>query len=220
MTTTHDGVRRTARDAGLVAALSALQAEQVPGALPLGPAGHALLPESVAAAAHGVRRGARTAPRERTAETTLRTVRLYGDTLVALRHPLPPGPEDPDDPWALGLARLRLGLSEALLDSCLEHLSARTFGGSPLLVRQLVQDSLAEALTDHLELGELLGPEAGLTGGELIALHRAVTRTDRVLLRLLGGHGFRTDGPGQSAHVSELLADVYAAAPAAPEEAP
>ncbi|MYR37699.1 hypothetical protein GTX14_15410 [Streptomyces sp. SID4944] len=59
-----------------------------------------------------------------------------------------------------------------------------------------------------------------MTAGELAALHRAVTRTDRVLLRLLGGHGFRTDGPGQSAHVSELLADVYAAAPAAPEEAP
>ncbi|PWS48579.1 hypothetical protein DKT74_02605, partial [Streptomyces sp. ZEA17I] len=159
-------------------------------------------------------------PRERTAESSPRTVRLHGDTLVALRHPLPPGPEDPDDPWALGLARLRLGLSEALLDRCLEHLSGRSFGGSPLLVRQLVQDGLAEALTDHLELGELLAPEARLTAGELAALHRAVTRTDRVLLRLLGGHGFRTDGPGQSAHVSELLADVYAAPPAAPEEAP
>ncbi|TGZ03526.1 hypothetical protein [Streptomyces rhizosphaericola] len=220
MTTPHDGVRRTAREAGLVAALTALQAELAPGAIPLGPAGHALLPEAVAAAAHGVRRGARTAPRERTAESAPRTVRLHGDTLVALRHPLPPGPEGPDDPWALGLARLRLGLSEALLDRCLEHLSGRSFGGSPLLVRQLVQDGLAEALTDHLELGELLAPEARLSAGELAALHRAVTRTDQVLLRLLGGHGFRTDGPGQSAHVSELLADVYAAPPAAPEEAP
>ncbi|SCK56445.1 MULTISPECIES: hypothetical protein [unclassified Streptomyces] len=203
-----------------MAALTALQAELAPGAIPLGPAGHALLPEAVAAAAHGVRRGARTAPRERPAESAPRTVRLHGDTLVALRHPLPPGPEGPDDPWALGLARLRLGLSEALLDRCLEHLSGRSFGGSPLLVRQLVQDGLAEALTDHLELGELLAPEARLSAGELAALHRAVTRTDRVLLRLLGGHGFRTDGPGQSAHVSELLADVYAAPPAAPEEAP
>ncbi|WP_018492091.1 MULTISPECIES: hypothetical protein [unclassified Streptomyces] len=220
MSTTRDGVRRTARDAGLVAALTALQAELAPGALPLGPAGHTLLPEAIAAAAHGVRRGARTAPRERTAESAPRTVRLHGDTLVALRHPLPPGPEDPDDPWALGLARLRLGLSEALLDRCLEHLSGRSFGGSPLLVRQLVQDDLAEALTDHLELGELIAPDARLTAGELAALHRAVTRTDRVLLRLLGGHGFRTDGPGQSAHVSELLADVYAPTPAAPEEAP
>ncbi|PZT77851.1 MULTISPECIES: hypothetical protein [unclassified Streptomyces] len=223
MTTTGEpgeGVRRTARDRGLVPALTALHAELAPGMLPLGPAGHVLLPEAVAADARGVRRGTRTAPRDRAAESAPRTVRLHGDVLVALRHPLPPGPENTGDTWGLGLARLRLGLSEALLDTCLEYLSARTSGGSPLLMRQLVQDSLSEALTDHLEMDGLLGPGARLTAGELCTLHRAVTRTDRVLLRLLGGHGFRADGPGQISHVSELLADVYAAAPAATEESP
>ncbi|MEV6121581.1 hypothetical protein AB0M23_13805 [Streptomyces sp. NPDC052077] len=215
-----DAIRRTAREHGLVAALTALQAEVAPDALPLGPAGHALLPAGPAGSARGVLRGGRAAPRDRAAESAPRTVRLHGEVLVALRHPLPPGPDDPCDRWVLGLARLRLGLSEALLDDCVEYLSARTFGGSPLLTRQLVGDSLAEALTDHLELRGLLGPGARFTAGELTALHRAVTRADRVLLRLLGGQGFRADGPGQSAHVSELLADVYAAAPAGNEVAP
>ncbi|MGC5344667.1 hypothetical protein PZB75_02985 [Streptomyces sp. AM 4-1-1] len=220
VTETGDHIRRTAREHGLVAALTALQAGLAPGALPLGPAGHALLPEGPAGAARSVRRGGRTAPRDRAAESVPAHVRLHGETLVTLRHPLPPGPDEPSDLWVLGLARLRLGLSESLLDACLDYLGARTFGDSPLLVQQLVRDSLAEALTEHLQLRELLGPRARFTAGELTELHRIVTRTDRVLLRLLGGHGFRADGPGQSAHVSELLADVYAAVPAGNEEAP
>ncbi|MGW4898432.1 hypothetical protein ACWEQL_40275 [Kitasatospora sp. NPDC004240] len=227
MTTLHESpadaaaaVRRTARQGGLVAALTALQAELAPGALPLGPAGHALLPEAAARAATTVRHGGRTAPRDPAAETALPPVRLHGETLLPVRHPLPSGAAGTDDRWTLGLARLRLGLSEALLDSCLEYLGARTSGDTPLLLQQLVRGSLAEALTEHLMLAELLDEDAEFDAGQLTELHRTITRTDRSLLRLLGGHGFRADGPGQSAHVSELLADVHTGSPDGKEPTP
>lgn len=183
----HNEIREAARSDGLVSALLLLHLRH--GGTPVyGPAGHAVLPASVAGDA---------AP--------LLTLDLYGEALVAVRGDGTGGPASPE--WVLGLAWLRLGLSEGLLDRCLAYLGARTAGESPLLIQQLVKGQLADAVTEHLLIqGSLYGEPAGEA---LDDLHLQITLADRMLLRLLGGSGFRADGPGQSAHVSELLADAH-----------
>ncbi|SNS62679.1 hypothetical protein SAMN05216276_1012181 [Streptosporangium subroseum] len=180
----YNEIRDVARADGLVAALLLLHL-RCGGDPVYGPAGHAVLPASIAGD-----------------EPPLLTLDLYGDTLVAVR-----GRGVPSREWSLGLAWLRLGLSEGLLGRCLSYLGARTAGDSPLLVQQLVKGQLAEAVTEHLLIQGVLHEE--LAAEALDDLHLQITLADRMLLRLLGGSGFRADGPGQSAHVSELLADAY-----------
>ncbi|MBP2702768.1 hypothetical protein JOL79_02995 [Microbispora sp. RL4-1S] len=189
-------LRAAAREDGLVAALRLLNEETGGGALAHGPAGHAVAPVAPAAPAGGT-------------ATVVRTIELHGDTLVALRDPQG---RRARPAWSLGLLWLRLGLSEALLDHCLAYLGERTSGDTPLLLQQMVKGQLAEAVTDHLEIETLLaGTEPDDLGDDTAAwLHERVTRADRTLLRLLGGSGFRADGPGATADVSELLADAYA----------
>ncbi|MEV5981353.1 hypothetical protein [Streptomyces sp. NPDC052114] len=112
---------------------------------------------------------------------------------------------------------LRLGLSRALLDACLAHLEQRTVQGAPLLHQQLVGGALADAVTEQTEAESVLlvpGQEPAVLGD----LHRQITAVDRKLLRLLGAFGFTVDGPGRTALLSELIADVYAGHhPAEPE---
>jgi hypothetical protein len=40
-------------------------------------------------------------------------------------------------------------------------------------------------------------------------LHSQLTSADRALVKLLGASGYLAGGPGQAAHVSELLAEAY-----------
>ncbi|MEV4176370.1 hypothetical protein [Nonomuraea sp. NPDC049709] len=187
-------IRATARTEGLVAAALLLHAGPAAGRVVYGPAGHALIPREVARAA--------------ATSTILGEVDLYGRSLLALREPATAGMTAE---WALGLAWLRYGLSEGLLEHCRSYLGGRTSDGSPLLLLQLVKAQLAEAVIEQLEvLTALEGAQPGDLGHDhLTALHQRITLADRILLRLLGGSGFRADGPGQSAHVSELLADAY-----------
>ncbi|MFC5186350.1 acyl-CoA dehydrogenase family protein [Actinomadura harenae] len=171
----YPGIRRTAREEGLVAALELLHEDGVRH----GPAGHALV---VGRPAH---------------------LELQGVGLSVVRDPsAPSAPRE----WTLGLLWLRLGVSEWLLDRTMAYLGARTTGGTPLLLQQMVKGQLAEAVTEQVELSTLL---AGRAPDRLDDPHRQITRADRALLRLLGGSGFRADGPGQAAHASELLADFY-----------
>ena len=98
-----------------------------------------------------------------------------------------------------------------LLDASLAYLGGRVSGEMPLTQHQMVRGSLASALTNQLEIRSVL---SGAGPGEFSAqalgqLHDQITRTDRVLLRLLGAGGFLADGPGQSAYASDLLACAY-----------
>ncbi|GIJ79436.1 Acyl-CoA dehydrogenase, C-terminal domain [Micromonospora phaseoli] len=115
--------------------------------------------------------------------------------------------------WVLGLTWLRLGVSQWLLDQARTYLAGRTSGGVPLIQQQLVQGSLAEAVTEQqgvvavLDALESAGDE--LSPSLAAHLHRQITDTDRMSLRLLGAGGFLSDGPGGIAHLSELLADAH-----------
>ncbi|MGP3910942.1 hypothetical protein [Nonomuraea sp. 10N515B] len=189
----YDSLRTAARTEGLVVALTLLHGTD--GRLEHGPEGHALVPRGLIEAGPTA--------------VLLDTIDLHGRLIDGLRDPGRSGEVSP--PWALGLVWLRYGLSEALLESCLDYLGGRTVGGSPLLLQQMVKGQLAEAVVEQLEVLTMLdGARPGdLSQDALASLHQQITRADRRLLRLLGGSSLRADGPGQDAHVSELMADAY-----------
>ncbi|MEI5527102.1 hypothetical protein WB401_34655 [Streptomyces brasiliscabiei] len=198
------GYRRTARHDGLVPALALLCETVCDGVPPRGPGGHVVAPAGTAgtAGAAGAASGG-----------AVTTLRVEGGTVVAWRSRAEPRdePESPCAAWVLGLTCLRLGLSERLLDAVLAHLGGRTVGGAKLLHQQLVKGGVAEAVMEQLEIETMLsGATPGdLDDGVLAGLNAQITETDRMLLRLLGAMSFLTDGPGQAARVSELIADVY-----------
>ena len=210
----------TARDDGLAAGLTELCGTLGPGVLPCGPTGHALIPRDLARTARRIWYDGVLSDRAAGRDTMFSPALAEDEGLVALRHsqgwlPRPPLPTD-EAPgqaaasWRIGLAWLRLGLSERLAGDCLAYLGARELDGGTLLAQQLVQAALADALIGHAEVRAVLTPSSATLGSTDIGwLHGRLTRTDRGLVRLLGGSGFVSAGPGRSAIVSELLADVY-----------
>lgn len=190
--------RRTARQDGLVPALTVLCETVCHGGPPRGPGGHVVAPAGVAGADTG---------------DVVTTLTVEGGTVVASRSrdEPPSGRTTQWAAWALGVTCLRFGLSERLLDAVLAHLGARTVGDAKLLNQQMVKGGVAEAVIEQLEIETML---AGATPGDLdhdvlAGLNAQITGTDRMLLRLLGAVSFLADGPGQVARVSELIADVY-----------
>jgi alkylation response protein AidB-like acyl-CoA dehydrogenase len=151
-------------------------------------------------------------PGERARGTELGGFDLPGGRVVVLRlFPGTVGAADEDEraAWALGLVWLRLGLSEALRETCLRRLRTRRTGDSLLVRQQLVKGALADAVVDHLEIRALLTGAGELTYAALAELHTRITMTDRAQLRLLGASGYLLGSPGEVAHVSELVADAY-----------
>ncbi|RAJ43044.1 hypothetical protein K353_02059 [Kitasatospora sp. SolWspMP-SS2h] len=196
-------LQRVARTEGLLPALRLLL-EAHGGTPPFGPTGHTLLPEPDTGPDAGPDTGPDTRP------DPVRRYPLPGGAVVLVHDPRAAraGAAAVD---RTALLRLRLGLVQGLRDACLAHLAGRASGGSTVLMQQLVKGQLAEALGHQLELAALLDATAppDLTGPALRDLHRQLTDTGRALLRLLGAHGYLADGPGATAHVSELLADVH-----------
>ncbi|WP_433273335.1 DUF2786 domain-containing protein [Actinosynnema sp. CS-041913] len=206
---------RAAREEGLAPALTVLRSLVLPGLLPCGPGGHAVVPQEVAAGAHRVWLDGVTVDRSATGESTVDSIDLPGGTVVLLRHGI--GDRGTDvhaeqrASWALGLVWLRLGLSEALRETCMRYLNGRRTGSTTLLQQQMVKSTVADGLIEHLEVRAVLtGADAGgLPEVILSHLHARVTAADRWLVNLLGASGYLTGGPGQVAHVSELLAEAY-----------
>ena len=196
-------VRRTARENGLAQALTVLCGESLPGVLPCGPGGHAVVPAVVAATADRIWQDGRVYDRSTGEEEVLQR----GGPLVALRH-RPGGHADIVDrgSWALGLVWLRLGLSESLLDACVRHLDGRTCGDSTVLRQQMVKGAVADVLIEQLEVHAVL---TGADAPGLAHLHEQITVADRALLRLLGASGYLADGAGEIAYLSEVLAEAY-----------
>lgn len=207
-------IRRLARAEGLMPAISRLHGAVLGDALPCGPGGHAVVPAELADGCPSLWAGGAVVPRDREKETVLHTLEVpEGGTVVALRcEGSARGETHPR--WVLGLAWLRWGLSERLLDACLEYLGSRSAGDAKLLHQQMVKGRVADALIEHLEIGAMLdgpqppGPEP-LGASALAHLHEQITAADRMLLRLLGASSFLAAGPGQTARISELIADVY-----------
>ncbi|QUI33089.1 hypothetical protein H9W91_21185 [Streptomyces alfalfae] len=203
--------RESAREDGLVPALTLLGRALSPGALPRGPGGHAVVPRALLE--ENAAQRAEAAPH-------VPAPLLGEETGLAVLAPPAGGAQEPPLPeaWRTGLAWLRLGASEALRDACVAYLAGRESEGTALLMKQMVKGTLAEVLIEHLEIEGALGEGPG--GDAVRRLQEQITRTDRTILRLLGAHGFTGDGPGRDAYVSELLADVYATAGDAREETP
>lgn len=203
-----------ARRRAAAGALDWLAGAAAAGNLVLGPGGHAVVTAALAQSARQVRLAGGPADRAAGRETILRTVPLPGATLIALRHvPAPGGPSLPA-PWSAwigGLAWIRLGLSEALLDDCVSFLRGRMIGEAPLLLQQLVRGAVAETLGTHLEIRAVLdgSAPADLPAAALGRVHEQITASDRELGRLLGAACFLSDGPGQRSYASALLSDAY-----------
>lgn len=206
---------RAAREEGLAAALTVLRSAVLPGLLPCGPGGHAVVPQEIAAGSAKVWLDGVTVDRNLGGEFTVSTVDLPSGTVVLLRHQVIEGAavggSAEREAWALGLVWLRLGLSEELRETAMRYLNRRRTGSSTLLQQQMVKSTIADGLIEHLEVRAVLtGVEPGdLPEPTLAHLHAQVTEADRALVKLLGASGYLIGGPGQVAHLSELLAEAY-----------
>ncbi|WNV84483.1 DUF2786 domain-containing protein [Umezawaea sp. Da 62-37] len=206
---------RAARTEGVAAALTELATAVLPGLLPCGPAGHAIVPTAIAAGAARVWADGVTVDRGSAAEKALGVIELPGGDVELLRHQVRPGANgfSPAERagWTLGLVWLRLGLSEELRETAMRYLNGRRTGNSTLLQQQMVKSTVADGLIEHLEVRAVL---TGIGPGELPDtvlnhLHTQLTYADRALVKLLGASGYLAGGPGQVARVSELLAEAY-----------
>lgn len=108
---------------------------------------------------------------------------------------------------AVRLGAVRIGATRRLMEQVVAHLSGRVVGGEPILAKQLVQGTLADALvaleaarcclavTDH--------PVA------LADVHDRLTEVDWQLAKLLGASGYVGRNPASGAHVSRLVANCW-----------
>jgi alkylation response protein AidB-like acyl-CoA dehydrogenase len=186
---------RIAYTGGPCAALAELWAATGPDALPAGPGGHTLLPAT-----------AYPDPAGAPGPALLARVTTDDGELVACRVPegagIPAGLA-----WAAGIAAIRLGLAERLLDRVTRHLRGRTVAGTVTLNLPMVRGVLADAAAGLAEARALIGTEPDAAG--LTRAHRALDETGRTCLHLFGAVGLLADGPASLVRVSELLADTY-----------
>ncbi|MGW6831914.1 hypothetical protein ACWGCI_00565 [Streptomyces sp. NPDC054949] len=209
---------RIARDEGLGPALTELSGVLLPGRLPLGPHGHGVVSRETLLKAESAWYAGREGPLRPGGPEVLRTERLPGGEVVMVRQEVPAdaehGPGGHGPGWHMGLLWIRLGLSEALRERVVDHLTGRTTGDVPLIRQQLVKSAVADALVDQLEVRAVLMDAAPgeLSPATLQDMQRQLTAADRAQVKLLGAAGYLADGPGQTAYVSELVAETYAAA--------
>ncbi|MFD5895312.1 hypothetical protein [Streptomyces sp. NPDC060366] len=209
--------REAAYRDGPVAALILLHDGTSPGVLPAGPGGHVFVPRETEATCD--RHQTLLGPRPRGAgngERRLGRTVVDGRELIALRIDGSGPPAGEPDGWATGLAWLRLGLAERLVDRVTAHLGGRTVQRTVTLNLPLVRAMLADAVAGTTECRALL--RAAPAPHTLRRVHRSLDETGRTCLHLFGAAGFLAAGPGSEVRVSELLADTYA--PAADERAP
>lgn len=183
-------LRDTARSDGPLGALRAFHRQAGPRTLVCGPAGHVLAPTELVAP---------TPDRERTYLPTL----LAGMGLAIVRTSSGQGADD-------AVLWLRLGLAERLMDAVLDHLGTRSFGETPLLRQPVLKDALAEVAVGLLRTESSLLDAPGFDDTALSVLHQQLDTAEHALLKLLGGTGLTTRGPGADAYVSGVLADLYA----------
>ncbi|KLL12314.1 hypothetical protein, partial [Protofrankia coriariae] len=193
---------RTAREEGLAPGLAALREALLPGLIPCGPGGHAVMPAALAGEASRLWVDGMTTEDHVELET-LGVVDLPGGPVAMLGHSREPGhvgafsaSAQPRTLWLRGLLWLRLGLSEGLRDACVTYLAGRTVGSSVLLQQQLVKGALADVLLEHLEIRAVITSAGERTEDTLGRLHEQITDADRELLHLLGASGYLAGGTG------------------------
>ncbi|MFF9625769.1 acyl-CoA dehydrogenase family protein [Streptomyces griseosporeus] len=121
-------------------------------------------------------------------------------------------PAGPEALTAVGvlIAAARLGATQRLLEHAVEHLSGRTSGGEPTIRKQLVLGTVADVLTGLEALRAQLRVQAH-AAASVADVHDQITALDWETAKLLGASGFLADGPGRTAHVSQLVANCWVA---------
>ncbi|SFC88620.1 acyl-CoA dehydrogenase family protein [Streptomyces aidingensis] len=120
---------------------------------------------------------------------------------------------------AARLAAVRLGLTRRLAERAVDHLSGRIGGGEPLIRRQLVLGTLADARVE-LEVARRTLRVAGTLPAAVAEVHDRLTELDWELAKLLGGSGYAGDGALRGVVVSRLVANCWVAREATGEAVP
>ena len=109
---------------------------------------------------------------------------------------------------AARLGAVRIGATLRLMEQVAGHLSRRMFGGEPVLAKQLVQGSLADALvaTETARCGLATENRAAI-----VDVHDRLTQVDWQLARMLGAGGYVGRNPAGGAYVSRLVANCWVA---------
>jgi len=114
--------------------------------------------------------------------------------------------------WLLALAAVRIGVLGRMLALAADHLSARTFGGSPIIGQQLVVGAIADVVTD-LETLSAAPPDDAITPEAGWARHERLTASGWSVLQMFAAAGYIADHPARALHVSTLVADVWIGRP-------
>jgi hypothetical protein len=125
------------------------------------------------------------------------------DGIVFLR--CPGGSGDPM-PVVLRLAAVRIGVTRRLVDLAVAHLSDRFSGGEPLVRKQLVTGTIADAVTTIETLRRYLRSTATVS---LTDLHDRISALDWNVAMLFGASGYIADHPVRSLYVSALVANAW-----------
>ncbi|MET9401089.1 acyl-CoA dehydrogenase family protein [Kitasatospora sp. NPDC002965] len=204
--------RDLGREGGLAAGLAAVL-EGVDAAA-TAPGGVAVLPAVLPAGTDGPG-GTEVLPHPFAALDGLALVRFAADTPGAA-----PGP-GLTGRTAAALTAVRIGVLSGLLDAAVERLSARRFGGVPLIDHQFVGGSLADVATEA-ELAwsgavREAAADQDAPAGAVWARHERLTEAGWAATRLFGAEGYLTDHPARSLHLSALTADLWLARPSTAE---
>ncbi|MBP2706803.1 hypothetical protein JOL79_23630 [Microbispora sp. RL4-1S] len=109
--------------------------------------------------------------------------------------------------FAEGLLTLQHTVLRRTLTHTIARLGERVSEGTSLLARPQLQADLADVA---MELQEDAAEPAEEAGRDVRwARHARLTRTGRVLLRLLGGYSMLAEGPGADLYLAEVAGNVY-----------
>jgi hypothetical protein len=187
------GYRALGREAGLAAGLAAVLEGLDPATA--APAGVAVLPSV------DVPPGARVVPHALAAREGLTLVRFPPSGATRTGPGL-------DDRRAAALAAVRLGVLAGLLDTAVDRLAGRRYGGVALIEQQLVVGAVADVVIE-LESAAATLCDDDPPAEVVAAQHERLTAAGWTVTRFFGAEGYLADHPVRSLYVSTLVADVW-----------
>ncbi|MBD5785595.1 acyl-CoA/acyl-ACP dehydrogenase [Cellulosimicrobium terreum] len=110
--------------------------------------------------------------------------------------------------WRAGVARVRLGLCDRLLERAVERLRGRTVADTPTINLAPVRLTVADAAAAHLEAQVLLDQPDVPGAARLATVDAALDRSLRLVHNLFGASGYVDDEPARLARTIDLLGHV------------
>jgi len=111
--------------------------------------------------------------------------------------------------FATGLLDLHHDLLRGALQHAIDHLAARTSGGTALLNKQLIQGQLADAARDLAEDEAMPADRRSRDPAARWRTHERLITTGHHLLMLLGASGFLAWAPATDLHLAVITGNVY-----------